>query len=244
MSAITPTQSNIMASLRSFLLAVFPGVDVIAGQINRVPEPSSSDFVVITPLHFERLRTNVDTEADVRFIGSIAGNTLTVTAVSFGVVLIGGTIFGTSVANGTVITGNGTGTGGIGTYTVSVSQSVSSETLSSGAQSFEQGAKVTVQMDFHSANDTDAGDMAQTVSTLLRDDFGFQQFLSQSPYYGVVPLYADDPRQVPFINEAQQIEWRWILEAQLQANQVVSQPQQYADVVTVNTIEVDATYPP
>ncbi len=119
-----------------------------------------------------------------------------------------------------------------------------SKTLSSGAKTLEQHAKVTVQMDFHSANDTDAGDMAQTVSTTLRDDFGVQQFANQSPNYGVVPLYADDPKMLPFLNAEQAYEWRFVVEAVLQVNQVVSVSQQFADVVTVDVISVDATYPP
>lgn len=67
--------------------------------------------------------------------GSISGTTLTVSAVSSGVLAIGQLITGTGVSvsppgsNATYITGLGTGTGGIGTYTVSPSQTVSSTTL-------------------------------------------------------------------------------------------------------------------
>lgn len=62
--------------------------------------------------------------------GTIAGNTLTVTAVASGVLGIGQTITGTGIAAGTTITGFGTGTGGAGTYTVSgAAQTVSSTTV-------------------------------------------------------------------------------------------------------------------
>jgi hypothetical protein len=66
------------------------------------------------------------------YTGSISGTTLTVTAVSTGVLAIGQTISGTGVTAGTTITALGTGTGGTGTYTVSVAQTVASTTLSNG----------------------------------------------------------------------------------------------------------------
>jgi hypothetical protein len=67
------------------------------------------------------------------YTGSISGTTLTVTAVSTGTLIVGQTISGTGVTSGTTITALGTGTGGTGTYTVSVSQTVSSTTLTNGA---------------------------------------------------------------------------------------------------------------
>ncbi len=70
--------------------------------------------------------------ADGEFTGAISGSTLTVSAASFGVISIGQTVFGPGVAPGTKITALGTGTGGLGTYTVSVSQTVSSEAMSTG----------------------------------------------------------------------------------------------------------------
>lgn len=64
--------------------------------------------------------------------GSIAGNVLTVTAVSSGVLYNGTTISGTGVATGTKIVKQLSGTtGGIGTYAVSIpNQTVSSTTIS------------------------------------------------------------------------------------------------------------------
>ncbi len=62
------------------------------------------------------------------FTGTIAGNTLTVTDVSFGTIEVGqvlNTYFSpTGIVAGTEITGFGTGTGGVGTYTVNISQTV------------------------------------------------------------------------------------------------------------------------
>jgi len=61
--------------------------------------------------------------------GSIAAFTLTVTAVTSGVLSIGQTITGTGVSADTRIVAFLTGTGGAGTYTVDVSQTVSSTTI-------------------------------------------------------------------------------------------------------------------
>lgn len=241
----SPTQSNILAAMRSFLVAVLPdGVDVVSGQPNRVAEPRGTRFVVMSPPQFVRLSTNVDDSADVKFTGSIAGSVLTVTDVAYGTILRGATVFGVGVAAGTTIREpGGTGTGGVGTYPVSVAQTLASRTLSTGAKTLTQSAEVIVQLDFHSADGT-SGDMAQAVSTLLRDEYGTGQFADQSPNYGVTPLHADDPAQRPFVNENQQVEWRWVLDAHLQANQTVSVPQQYADAVAVDLISVDVEYPP
>lgn len=62
--------------------------------------------------------------------GSIATTTLTVTAVTSGVLSIGQIISGTGVTAGTRIVAFLTGTGGAGTYTVDISQTVASTTIS------------------------------------------------------------------------------------------------------------------
>lgn len=61
---MTPSITNdqIMTALRTFLIAILPdGVEVVAGQVNRVSEPKASDFVVMTPSARRRLSTNVVT---------------------------------------------------------------------------------------------------------------------------------------------------------------------------------------
>lgn len=240
MSSVSITQSNIQTALRSFLLAILPStVEVVEGQDNRVPEPKSADFVVLWPIRDERLETNTDTSADVSFVGSISGNTLTVTAMNFGTVLVGATINGPGVTSNTLITALGSGTGGVGTYTVNNSQTVASQKLSSGAMEMLQPIEVTIQIDIHGPN---ASDNQRILSTLFRDDYAVQQFANSG--FDVSPLYLDGPRQVPFTNDQQQIETKWTFEAHLQANVVVSVPQQYADTLAVGIIEVEGTYPP
>lgn len=247
---ITPTQDSVQIAMRAFLLAVLPdGVDVLVGVQNRVPEPSIPGFVVMVPIRYTRLRTNVDSLEDVKFTGSIApavspatGGVMTVTAVDFGEIKVGATVFGVGVTDATKITAQTSGTtGGIGVYAVSQSQTVGSETLASGAQTLEQGTEVVVQLDFHTA-DNSAADLAMTVSTVLRDEVGVSLFEAQG--LGVVPLYADDPVYRPWISENQQYEWRWSLDVHLQVNPIVTWPQQFADSVQVLTRDVSAEFPP
>lgn len=220
------------------------GVTVVAAQQNRVPETNNPYFAVMTPIRFTRLATNVDQSADTKFTGAIDGNTLTVSDVAFGQIILGATIFGTGVAANTMVVAFGTGGGGTGTYMVSPSQTVASETLSAGKKTLTEEAESVVQLDFHSP-DTLAGDFAQTVSASLRDEYGTTFFASLTPPFdGVSPLYADDPRQMPFISDQSQYEWRWVLEARLQVSQTVSVPQEYADAASVTIKDVSALYPP
>lgn len=239
----SPTQDNVCAALRSFLLDVLPaGTGVIIALDNRVSEPIETEFVIMTPLRFQRMRTNIDSDADVKFTGSIDGTVLTVTDVDFGAIAEGATIFGVGVIP-TKVTNFQSGTGGVGTYLVDQTQTVFSTTISSGGKTIEQGAQVSIQLDFHSASGA-AGDMAQTVSTLFRDEYATEQFAAQEPNYNVYPLFADDPRMAPFINESQQYEWRWTLEANLQVNQIIAIPQQYADSIDLEVRSVDVVFPP
>lgn len=251
MLAISPTQSNVVQALGLFLQSVMPAVaadgsavSVLVGQQNRAAEPAGTTFAVMTPVWFERLWTNVDGAADVKFSGSISGAVMTVSAVQAGSIAAGATVFGPGVAFGTAVGAQASGTpGGAGAYAVSPAQTVAPGTLSAGAKTLTQGAKVTVQVDFHSADST-AGDIAQTVSTALRDEFGVAFFAALAPpLNGVVPLYADDPRQTPFINSEQQYEWRWVIEVCLQVDQTVTVPQTYSDSATVDVVDVSAAYP-
>jgi hypothetical protein len=220
------------------------GVSAVPGQVNRVPEPVNPFFAIATPIRIERLRTNVDASADVKLVGSIAGGVLSVSQVVSGQVQAGAALFGTGVVPNTAVTGLISGVGGTGTYAVSPSQSAAAQTMSAGAKTLTQSAEITVQVDFHSS-DTMAGDFAQTVSTCLRDEFGVNFFAGLAPpLNGVVPLYADDPRQAPFVNAEGQYEYRWTLDVCLQIYQTVQVPSQYADSATVAVEDVNALYPP
>lgn len=232
--AIVPSQDNVAKSLFDFLTAVLPTtVEIVQGQDNRVPEPKVDNFVVFWPLRLPRLETNVDSYEDVLFAGSIAATVLTVTGVTRGVIVDGATLFGTAVAAGTAIVDQLTGTpGGIGTYSVSVSQALSSRPLSAGSQTMQQNAEAVYQCDFHGAA---SSDNALIVATMLRDEYAVLKFAETG---FATPLYAGEPRQMPFLNGEQQYENRWVLEVSLQVNGSVKIPQQFADGATVELINV------
>ena len=246
MITISPTQLQIQTSVKSFLASILPtSVDVVVSQQNRVPEPRHPDFVVISPVRFRRLATNIDMDdGDVRFTASITGTVMAVETLTRGTIAVGATVFGLGVTNGTTVVAPITGSGGVGTYSVSQAQDVASEVMAAGVQTIQQNVEVTAQLDFHSAKTGNAGDMAQIFSTLFRDPFAANQFAGQTPNYGVSPLYSEDPAQRPFINEAQQVEWRWVVDAYLQVDQVISIPEQYADVVHVVPRNVEVEFPP
>ena len=71
--------------------------------------------------------TNINNQAVVT--GSATNITLTVTAITSGVLAIGQTLAGTNIGAGTTIVAFGTGTGGVGTYTVSVNNSFAPTTI-------------------------------------------------------------------------------------------------------------------
>jgi hypothetical protein len=240
---LVPTQSDAATALRAFLLEVMPaGTEVVLGQPNQVPEPAGDNFVVMTPIRIMRLGTNRGTGFDVKFTGSVTGNILTVMAVQHGSIILNSLLYGVGLENLNIrITSQLTGSpGGTGTYQLGTAPNVGSETLASGYWQYLQPAELTVQMDFHSA-DMIASDMAQAASTLFRSEYATRFFKNLGP--DVTPLYADDPAQRPFLNDQQQIEWRWVLDARLQVNDIAQIGQQFADAVRIHRIMVDAPYP-
>lgn len=243
MPSLSLTQSTAQVVLRSFLQAILPSADIIQGQDNRVPEPVNTNFVVMTAMRRDRLETNIDTYADALVTGSISGQTLTVMGVSFGILAVNSPIFGVGVSPNTQITALGTGTGGVGTYTISPSQNVVSEPLAAGTATLLQPVELTYQLDVHSNDVSTAADMAHTITTAFRDSYAFDFFTAQNP--NVVPLHADEGRQVPFTNAEEQWETRWIVEAHLQVNAALTfLPQQFAGALSVGLVDVDAAYPP
>lgn len=241
MFSVAPTQSTINARLRSVLLGFLPaGIDVILGQTNRVAEPSGPDFVVFWPTGRRRISTNIDTGLDALFGGAITGTVLNVLSMTAGAIVIGMPIYApTGLAAGTTVTAFGTGTGAEGTYTVSPSQIYGLGLMSGGSQSITQEVEITIQLDVHGPA---SAENAQAITTLLRDGYAVDAFLALGA--DVMTLHADDPKQVPFINGEQAYETRWVIEAKLQANQVLSIPQQFAGALAVGIVDVDAVYPP
>lgn len=237
--SFTEREANI--ALRSFLLSLLPAnTEVVLGQVNRVPEPRNSDFVVFWPLRRERLGTTGTDYLDTEVVGSIAGTVLTVTSVVNGVLTSGLTLYGSGIgpAANTILGGQLTGSlGGTGTYTVSPAQTLSATTIFVGERADMAPTELVVQVDVHGPT---AGDNVTRLETLFRSDYGVTAFDGVA----VTPLYADSPKQMPFLNAEQQVETRWTTDLHLQLSAVVRTPQQFADQLEPTLIEVDGAFPP
>lgn len=235
---LSVTEFQAFTSLTTFLMANLPPtVTVWRGQANRVVEPVGKDFVVMTATIRGRLETNVDTYLDSAFVGSITGGTMTVTGTLFGSVVptTGTLVGGTGVVYGTSILGQLTGSvGGTGTYAVAPAQQVLQGTMAAGVKTALMPTKLTIQLDVHGPS---SGDNAQVLATLLRDEYAVDAFATYGP--DVTPLYTDDPRQVPFKNAEDQWEERWIVDAHLQVNPIVTLPQQFAAALAATLVELE-----
>jgi len=242
---ISLTDATVFTVLRSFLLSVLPAnVEVVRGLVNRVPEPIGADFVVMTPILRQRLETNTDGYSNLDYEVLTFGSITNIPVV--GNVLVNGT----TTAVGTVSAVNGlavTVTSLTGQY-FAINDVVTNQTLSLpvgtissvayGGKSVLQPTRMTVQLDVHGPN---SADNAQIISTLFRDQYATDQFATSNA--DVIPLYADDPKQMPFTNGEQQIEVRWIIEAVMQINPSTVVPMQFMDAASVGIVSVEAAYP-
>lgn len=124
-SSMTLTQ---LQALSGSLSIVMDGYTYSAASINlsSATSFSSGATLISTGLNTTKPSAGVVT-------GSIAGTTLTVTAVTSGGLQVGNVISGTGVTAGTTITAIVTGTGGVGTYTVSATQTVASTSVTATA---------------------------------------------------------------------------------------------------------------
>lgn len=104
------------------------------------------------------------------------------------------------------------------------------------AISIEQGMTIRVQLDCYGAL---SADWAAMFATLLRTSYACDVLGPD-----VAPLFAKDPMQAALVNAEAEYEQRWIVEANLQYNPVVSTPAEFANTLEVNTINVDESYPP
>jgi hypothetical protein len=253
---ITPTMDQVLAAFRTVLLGwLDPSVEVVKGQVNRVPSPKAPNYVVMTPILAPRLATNLDEFFDCYFTASMAPiadtvtSTMTVTAIPAagspnfpGALKAGNTVWGQGVSANTVILSQSSGTpGGIGAYIVSNAQAVASENMAAGYETLTQPTEFHLQIDVHGPASMQN---AITLSTLLRDDAGVQAFEALNLPYLISPLYADDPKQIPFANDQQQVEYRWVVDARAQVDFTATLPLQFATEIATGLINVDVVYPP
>lgn len=86
-----------------------------------------------------------------------------------------------------------------------------------------------------------AQDRALVLSIALRSQYGCE-FLAELGR--AQPLYTGEPRQMPFVTGEHQYMERWSFDAVLQFNPSITLPQQFAEHLHVDLVEVDEKYPP
>lgn len=237
---IEPTQDQLTKALGGFIKDVLPSdVFVTVGSPNRVAEPKEKRFAVMQPIRFVRLSTNLDAYEDVKFTASSADGQMMVTDVSYGTIILGANVFAVDLPAATKITEQVSGDpGGVGTYAINSDTTLDQRVYAAGGFTLTQSSMVTVQIDFHS-DDTTAAELAQIVSTAFRDTYGVEFFEAlEAPLNKISPLYADDPKLRPFTNDQMQYEWLWVLDANLQIDQVLRAPMQYAELVEIGLVDV------
>lgn len=226
--------TQLLAVVRAVLLGLLPpGIEVIRAFGNRVPEPVGSDFCVLSPPHIRtRLSTNRDVDIDRRVTGNIAGDILTVES---GFALLPGYgLYGPVVAPGSVVTA---ALPNPMQYAVAPAQTVpAGSTIYVGRHTMLQPTDMVCQCDVHGP----ASSMnATAIATTWRDDAGCQLMRAASGPLDMQPLYADDPRMVPFPNAEAQWEDRWIVDLHVQANVLVTLGQEFADQLHVDLLVPD-----
>ena len=246
MTALSITEAQIFTALGGVLtgfgMVASDGsaVPVIRGQVNRVPQPTSPDHVVMWPLMRTRLATNVDTVIDAHFTGSITANVLTVAALLTGSPAIGQKLYAHGITAGCTILTQITGSpGGVGTYTVSQTANVASTTIYCGSLFLEQDTEFTAQIDVHGPA---SADNIARISTIWRDQACVDLFTANGGF--VCPLYHSDPRQLPFENAENQVEERWSIDLAMQVNPVITLPMQFAGTLVAATPIPVATVSP
>jgi hypothetical protein len=176
----------------------------------------------MTPMRRTRLATNIHLDADCSFTASFSGPIMTVTAIGTNnqvPILVGASVVGPGVPIA-IIGPQTSGTpGGLGTYTVAPSYTAGPDIFAAGQLSVQEVVETAIQLGFHSADNTSA-DMAQAVRMMLRDPYAVTFIKAINP--AIAPLYGSDARQAPYLDAEDQFETRWVVEAVLQANVVVS----------------------
>lgn len=223
------TEAHVMAAVRAMLLDILPdGIEVVRGQINRVPQPNGQAFVVFWPLRRTRFATNIDSDTDIVLEAEIVAGVMDVTTLAGGTLRVGQSVVGTAISLDTVIVEQLSGTpGGIGSYQTEPVQDAPLGPLYAGLHSMTQHTEIVFQVDVHGIG---SAENAQVISTIMRDWWGCHALHGT----GVQPLYAEEPKQIPFQTGEIQYEERYVVEVAVQANPTVAMLQEFAQEVILD----------
>lgn len=110
---------------------------------------------------------------------------------------------------------------------------------SAGVKRIAMPTAVTVQIDIHGPN---SADNSAIIAAVFRDETAADGLALSG--FDLAPLYTSEPRQTPFINAEQQVEFRWAIDLTLQVNPIVTVTQDFADQIVVGLIEIDTVDTP
>jgi hypothetical protein len=126
--------------------------------------------------------------------------------------------------------------GMVGLSTVTTAYSDPAPTM--GTRTLTRATQWAAQVDCYGAK---AQDRALMLSIALRSPYGCEVFAEG----GIAqPLFTGEPKQLPFITGEDQYMERWAFDAVLQFNPSVVLPQQFAEALHINLVEVDTKFPP
>lgn len=110
---------------------------------------------------------------------------------------------------------------------------------SAGVKRIAMPTAVTVQIDVHGPN---SADNSAIIAAVFRDETAADGLALSG--FDIAPLYTSEPRQTPFINAEQQVEFRWAIDLTLQVNPIITIAQDFADHLAVVLTGVNTTYGP
>jgi len=87
-----------------------------------------------------------------------------------------------------------------------------------------------------------SSELAEMLNVLYRDVYACDLFDSFG--FSDAPLYAGDIQQAPYVNGEDQYENRYTFEIELQINSRVTVPLQSCNILGIDLVSVDATFPP
>lgn len=95
------------------------------------------------------------------------------------------------------------------------------------------------QLDFYGP---DSQNWANVVAILARTEKACEIFASYGA--GILPVNAEDPKQLPFVNGEEQYEQRWMVTLVTAIEQSITTTQESATSLEIGLVEVDSSFPP
>ena len=117
--------------------------------------------------------------------------------------------------------------------------STNRETRDDNSRTVSRPEQMSFQIDCYGQG---SSELAEMLNVLYRDVYACDLFDSFG--FSDAPLYAGDIQQAPYVNGEDQYENRYTFEIELQINSRVTVPLQSCNILGIDLVSVDATFPP